>query len=260
MIAASAAAPGRTTAALLGAIAVILVAGLIASMKMGNGAGGAAAKKSGKEIKKETKGGGIMSSAKIKLPQPDTKGKMTVEEAISKRRCVRDFKEGALTLGELGQLLWAVQGCTGAGCLRAAPSAGATYPLEVFAVVGAGGVEGLKAGVYRYIPDSHEITLHLEGDARQQLSAAALGQDWVLLAPVSLVFTADFSRTTDRYGQRGMRYVHMEVGHAGENLFLQAGSLGLGTVAVGAFTDKSAAEALAIGKPLEVLYIMPVGR
>jgi SagB-type dehydrogenase family enzyme len=251
---------GKTAVFLGAAAAVVLAAGLFLSMKMG-GSAGAGEKKAKKEIKKETtKGGGTMSAKKIKLPEPDTKGKMTVEEAISKRRSVRDFKEGAITLQELGQILWAVQGCTGAGCLRAAPSAGATYPLEIFAVVGAGGVEGLKAGAYRYLPDGHELTLQLEGDVRQQLAEAALGQDWVLLAPVSFVFTADYSRTTGRYGQRGMRYVHIEVGHAGENLFLQAESLGLKTVSVGAFTDKQVAEAIGIGKPFEPLYIMPVGR
>lgn len=212
-----------------------------------------------KKIKK-TKGEKKMSSHRVKLPEPDTKGKMTVEKAISLRRSQRDFTDDSLTLQQLGQLLWSLQGCTGAGCLKAAPSAGATYPLEIFAVVGAGSVKGLEGGVYHYTSEEHEIALHKEGDVRKELASAALGQAWVLQAPVSFIIAADYSRTTTRYGERGIRYVHVEVGHAGENLYLQAQSLGLGTVAVGAYSDKSVAAAVGVKKPLEVFYIMPVGK
>jgi len=185
---------------------------------------------------------------------------MTVETAIARRRSRRSFRPDPLSRAGLGQLLWSMQGRTGGGALRAAPSAGATYPLEIFAVVGRGGVEGLEAGVYRYLSEDHEIVLHETGDARQALTQAALNQLWVLQAPVSFVVAADFRRTTSRYGQRGVRYVFMEVGHAAENLHLQAESLGLASVAIGAYRDEETAAALRIGPPLEILYIIPVGK
>jgi len=200
-----------------------------------------------------------MTKDRVRLPEPDTKGGMTVERAISARRSRRDFLDRPLTLGQVGQLLWSMQGCTGEGCLKAAPSAGATFPLEVFAVVGSGGVTGLEAGVYRYLPEDHELSLHREGDVRDALAEAALGQPWVRFAPVVFVVAAEAARTTGRYGDRGVRYVHMEAGHAAQNLALQCESLGLGTVAVGAYRDASAASAVGLSRPLEVLYILPVG-
>lgn len=201
-----------------------------------------------------------MKQERIKLPAPDLAGAMTVERAIDRRRSRRSFRPEALGLAALGQLLWSMQGRTGGGALRAAPSAGATYPLEIFFAAGRSGVEGLESGVYRYLSEDHEIALHRPGDVREALTRAALNQLWVLQAPVSLVVTADFRRTTNRYGQRGIRYVFMEVGHAAENLHLQAESLGLASVAIGAYRDDEAAAILGIGPPLEILYIISVGR
>ncbi|MFH1434221.1 MAG: SagB/ThcOx family dehydrogenase [Pseudomonadota bacterium] len=185
---------------------------------------------------------------------------MTVEESIAGRRSRRDFSGAPLTLGQLGQLLWSMQGCTGAGCLRAAPSAGATFPLEIFAAVGEGGVEGLEAGVYRYHAEDHEIALFMEGDLRRRIAAAALRQLWIPAAPVTIIVCADYSRTEGRYGLRGRQYVHMEVGHAGQNLYLQAESLGLGTVGIGAFDEDAIARMLGVAGALDVLTIMPVGK
>jgi len=196
----------------------------------------------------------------IKLPEIRTSGGMSVEEAISRRRSVREFRDEGIEIADLGQILWAVQGCTGEGCLRATPSAGATYPLEIFAVAGQGGVKGLDAGIYHYLNEEHELSLLKKGDFRKKLAEASLGQECIILAPVSIIFAADYSRTMKRYGERGRRYVNIEIGHAGENLYLQAQSLGLGTVAVGAFDDKKVAGVLDIPQPLEVLYIMPVGK
>jgi SagB-type dehydrogenase family enzyme len=200
-----------------------------------------------------------MKQERISLPEPDRSGAMTVEAAIDRRRSRRSFRPDALSRAALGQLLWSMQGRTGGGALRAAPSAGATYPLEIFAAAGPGGVEGLEAGVYRYLSEDHEIVLHRPGDVRQALARSALNQLWVLQAPVCVVVAADFRRTTNRYGQRGIRYVLIEVGHAAGNLQLQAESLGLASVAVGAYRDEDAAAVLDIGPPLEILYIIPVG-
>jgi SagB-type dehydrogenase family enzyme len=192
----------------------------------------------------------------MKLPEPRYSSKISVEEAIKSRRSIRSYKDVPLSLSELGQLLWAAQGLTAKWGGRTAPSAGATYPLEIYAVVGK--VENLDAGVYHYNPQDHTIRLHKNGDLRSTLANAALGQACITNAPIDLVFAARYERTTGRYRERGIRYVHMEVGHVGQNVHLQAETLGLGTVVIGAFHDDKVKDVLGIeGEPL---YIMPVGK
>jgi len=140
------------------------------------------------------------------------------------------------------------------------PSAGATYPLEVFVVCGTGCVEQISEGIYHYNADNHSLTLHHRGDVRFELARAALDQEFIYEAPVDIVICAIYERTMRRYGTRGERYVHMEVGHAGQNIYLQATAFGLGTVAVGAFHDESVREVLRLDRQYRPLYIMPVGR
>jgi SagB-type dehydrogenase family enzyme len=195
----------------------------------------------------------------IKLPSPNPQGKMSVEAAISKRRSVRRFRTQPLSLAQLSQLLWSAQGITGSGGRRAVPSAGATYPLEIFVVVGAHGIENLAAGIYHYQVDNHSLSLHLNGDLRQKLADAALGQSLIANCPVVIVVCALHPRTAYRYGRRGERYVHMEVGHVGQNLSLQAVALGLATVMIGAFEDEEVSKALKIEEQIRPLYIVPVG-
>ncbi|MEM2901420.1 MAG: SagB/ThcOx family dehydrogenase [Candidatus Bathyarchaeia archaeon] len=196
----------------------------------------------------------------VSLPPPDTVGSMSVEEAISKRRSIRNYADEPLTVHHLSQLLWSAQGITDPGQgLRAAPSAGATYPLEVYIVVGLGGVEGLDPGVYRYDPRRHCLTLIAQGDLRENLSNAALNQKWIAEAPVDLVIAAEYERTTGRYGDRGVRYVHMEAGHVAENIYLQATALRLGVVTVGAFDDEAVQRLLSLPSSHKPLYIIPVG-
>ena len=143
---------------------------------------------------------------------------------------------------------------------RAAPSAGARYPLEVYVVAGTPGVEGLASGVYHYRPDRHDLTRERTGDRRAALRAAAVDQEAVEAAPVDVVLCGVDERTTGRYGERGrLRYVPMEAGHAGENLYLQAESLGLSTVSIGAFRDERVREILGVGERQRPLYIFPVG-
>lgn len=195
----------------------------------------------------------------VKLPDPALRGNMSLEEAISKRRSVREYKDSPLTLTELGQLLWAAQGITlPSRGLRSAPSAGATYPLEVYVSVREGGVIGLPAGIYHYEPNYHSISLVKGGDFSLELYRASLNQEWVREAPICIIIAADFSRTMARYGARGERYVYMEAGHAGQNIYLQATALGLGTVAVGAFYDEQVKSI--IGCAEDPIYIFPVGR
>ncbi len=195
----------------------------------------------------------------IRLPQPELTGEVSVEEAIARRRSIRSYSDSPLRLEEISQLLWAAQGITDpVRGFRSAPSAGATYPLAVFLVVREGGVPGLGAGVYEYLPAEHSLRPVRSGDLSRELAEAALGQPWVRDAPACLVIAADYSRTTSVYGERGVRYVHMEAGHVGENVYLQATAMGLGTVAVGAFHDSEVAEILQTD--LAPLYIFPVGR
>lgn len=174
------------------------------------------------------------------------------------RRSARGYSGGPLSLQELAQLLWASQGTTAEWGGRAAPSAGALYPLEVYAVVGE--VSGLDAGVYRYVPAAHELAKLADGDRRTDLADAALRQSSVRDAAVDIVFAAVYKKATKRYGQRGVRYVHLDVGHAAQNLCLQATALGLGTVPVGAFDDEAVKKAAGLHADEDPVYILPVGR
>ena len=197
-------------------------------------------------------------SASIALPEPVNDSDTSVEEALRERRSVRDYRREALTLKQVGQLLWSAQGVTAGDGRRTAPSAGALYPLEVYAVIG--NVDGIAPGVYRYRPDSHTLVRVLDGDQRKDLSRAALNQTWVSQAAIDIVITAVYERTTGKYGERGIRYVHMEAGHAAQNVYLQAVSLKLGTVTIGAFDDDGVKRVLGLPVDEEPLYIMPVGR
>lgn len=195
----------------------------------------------------------------VSLPQPKTKGEISFEETVQQRRSQRSFSKQALTLEEVSQILWAAQGITDKEKnFRSAPSAGALYPLEIYLVVGEKGVEDLEPGVYHYNPEKHNIKKHKSGDIRINLTVAAFAQVWVKSAPVSLVISAVYERTTEKYGERGKQYVHMEAGHVGQNVYLQAESLNLGTVTIGAFSDNKVKQALNIEE--EPLYIMPIGK
>ena len=179
--------------------------------------------------------------------------------AISQRRSVRNFSDKPLNLNQISQLLWAAQGITGPeGEKRAAPSAGALYPMELYVVAGLQG-NGLEEGVYQYIPEGHKIKKVSTGDLRADLSSAALNQEWVEEAPLNIVITGVYERTTRKYTHHGERYVHMEAGHIGENLALQAESLGLGMVTVGAFQAKRVQKVLDIPANHRPLYIIPLG-
>ncbi len=192
----------------------------------------------------------------MKLPKPRLKSPTSVEEALLERRSVRDYGKDSLTVEQISQLLWAAQGQTAKWGGRTAPSAGALYPLEIYLVTGE--VKGLKPGLYHYDPGKHIITQKKEGDLREKITQASLYQDEILKAPVTLIIAAVYERTQKKYGKRSIRYVHMEVGSAGENIYLQAESLNLGTVFIGAFDDDEVKKAMGIGE--EPLGIMPVGK
>jgi SagB-type dehydrogenase family enzyme len=204
---------------------------------------------------------GINQPAQIYLPPPSQKGSVSLEEAIARRRSIRDFTPEPISQSQLSQILWATQGISNTrGGYRTVPSAGATYPLEIFVVCGRNGVAGIDDGIYHYNIDSHSLTRHYRGDVRLELAGAALDQEFIYEAPVDIVICAVYERTTRRYGSRGERHIHMEVGHAGQNIYLQATALGLATVAIGAFYDEQVREVLRLDEQYKPLYIMPVGK
>ncbi len=193
----------------------------------------------------------------VSLPEPRATGPVSVEETIRKRRSVRELRGDPLDLPQVSQLLWAAQGVTDRRGFRTAPSAGALHPLEIYLVAGA--VEGLAPGTYRYVPGRHVLHPVRSGDHRDDLTGAALGQPWIGDAPAVVVVAAVFHRTTVKYGERGRRYVHMEVGHVAQNVYLQARALGLGTTMVGAFHDDEVARVVGMESGESPLGILPVG-
>jgi SagB-type dehydrogenase family enzyme len=198
-----------------------------------------------------------MSAVALVLPPPERSGGTALSEALARRRSLRRSGAGALDLASAGQLLWAAQGVTCADGLRTAPSAGARFPLRLHLV--AGEVTGLAAGVYGYLPREHGLRAERPEEVRGELAGAALGQAWVAAAPAVLVVAALYGHTTGRYGERGVRYVHMEAGHAAQNVLLQATALGLAAVPVGAFDDLRVRELLRLADQEVPLYLLPVG-
>lgn len=197
-------------------------------------------------------------SVPIRLSRLMLSSGRSLENALRERRSVREYSGKPLTRDELAQLLWAAQGMTGPEGFRTAPSAGALYPLEVDVVVG--DVDGLPSAIYRYKPDRHELVVSREGDRRRELRAAAHGQDCVGGAAAVVALAAVYERTSGQYGGRGVRYVHMEVGHTAQNVCLQATALGLGAVVVGAFEDGPLKRVLGLARDEEPLALVPVGR
>ena len=195
----------------------------------------------------------------ITLPSPNRDGETTLERAMDRRHSVRSFTDEAPTLAQVGQLLWAAGGVSVdgvSGPTRTAPSAGGLYPVEIYLV--AGKARGLEPGVYRYLWREHELETMVSGDLRGRLRRAALGQGAVAQAPCVVVLGANYAVTRARYGSRGVeRYVHMDAGHAAQNVLLQAEALGLGMVPIGAFNNNAVRELLEI--ETEPLYLLPVG-
>lgn len=192
-------------------------------------------------------------AASVSLPEPTLTGGLALEAAIARRRSVRTFTNEALTEAELGQLAWAGQGITDAiSGHRAAPSAGALYPIELYVVT--------AEGVRRYLPGEHAFELAPEGDRRAALQAASLNQESITDAPAVVVIAGVYARTAGKYGDRAERYVHMEAGCVAQNVLLEATSLGLGAVPIGAFEDAEVSRALGLPADHAPLLLIPVGR
>jgi len=188
----------------------------------------------------------------VTLPNPLKDGEMSLEAAFQRRRTVREFSEESLAMEVISQLLWSAQGLTHDGYRRTAPSAGATYPLEMYLVNG--------DGIFQYVTSDHTLLLTIEGDRRRDLHDASLEQEFILEAPATLVFTAVFARTEQRYGStRSPRYIHMEVGHAAQNVLLQAAALNLGAVPIGAFEDERVSQVMNLPADHVPLYMISIG-
>lgn len=192
-------------------------------------------------------------STTIHLSEPARSGAVSLEEALTKRRSVREFSPGPLTERQLSQLLWALQGINRPDGCRTAPSSGALYPLEVYVVI--------PSGFYHYVPVQHRLDLVSPVDFRPALYTVALDQEAIKEAGTVFVIAAVFERTAQKYGKtRATRYVHMEVGHAAQNLFLEAAALDLGAVPIGAFNDAEVQKVLSLPREQEPLYLIPVGK
>lgn len=187
----------------------------------------------------------------IKLTKPKLKGNVSLEEAISKRRSVRNFSSEKISEKDISQLLWACQGLTSSLGLRAVPSAGALYPLEIYVAK--------EDGLYHYLPKGHELEKKSDKDLRSKLKAASLNQGYVEKAPLVIIICAIYERVTSRYGERGKMYTDVEVGHAAQNIHLEAVSLGLASVPVGAFSESEVSKILKLQGKEKAIYIIPIG-
>lgn len=188
----------------------------------------------------------------ISLPKPRMKGDISVEEAIQTRRSVRSFSSKEVSLEDISQLLWACQGITDERRgFRASPSAGALYPLEIYVVT--------KDGVLQYIPDAHKLEVISNKDIRKDLALIAYGQGFIAQACLNIVICVVYERVTSKYGKPGVAWTHIEVGHAAQNIFLQAVALGLDSAPIGAFSDAEVSKILNLPYGVKPLYILPVG-
>ncbi len=187
----------------------------------------------------------------IELPPPVTDGPMSLEAVLSARQSIRAYTEEALALQDITQLFWSAQGVTRSWGGRTAPSAGALYPLELYAAT--------AEGVYHYLPQQHQAELWSTEDIRESLWAAGLRQEALRQAPTVFIMTAVYGRTSAKYGERAERYVKLEAGHAAQNLLLQAVSLGLGAVPIGAFDDQEVSAVLSLPSGEEPLYLIAAG-
>jgi SagB-type dehydrogenase family enzyme len=193
----------------------------------------------------------VVEGSEMVLPTPRQQGEVSLEDAIANRRSVREFTDEKLSWEQVSQLLWAAQGLTDPHGLRAAPSAGALYPLEIYVA--------LPDGAHHYLPEGHAVEMVTEEDLRDDLWEAGLQQDALQEAPTIFVITAVYERTEGKYGERAERYVELEAGHAAQNLLLQAVALGLGAVPIGAFYDDQVQAALGLPPDHRPLYLIPVG-
>jgi SagB-type dehydrogenase family enzyme len=178
----------------------------------------------------------------ISLPTPTQPnlGALSVRDAIAARRSTRHFSDAPLSLEELAFLLWATQGITGSEHdptsqttrhYRAAPSAGARYPLETYLAVSR--VEGVACGIYQYLPEKHQIALLREDpEIAHKIKTACYEATASGEAAVTFIWSATPRRTEWKYAYLAHRMIAMEAGHVCENLYLAAVSCHIGACAL----------------------------
>ncbi|MBD3254374.1 MAG: SagB/ThcOx family dehydrogenase [Candidatus Lokiarchaeota archaeon] len=185
-----------------------------------------------------------------KLSKPDFTSKGYLEDCILQRESVRSFKSKKIEEEKLSRILWSAQGKKGKK--RTVPSAGAKYPLELYIVI-------KDEGLFQYQIKDHSLKLLNKEELCDKIAKASWNQIFICEAPLILIICANFSRTTNRYGQRGVRYVHMEVGHCAQNVWLEVISLGLSSVPIGAFKDEQMKLLLELSEDIDPLYVLPIG-
>lgn len=214
----------------------------------------------GKKVKRPAPYKVYDKAKRVALPKPEYSG-ITVEEAIKRRRSVRNYSQRPINMKELSQLLFAAQGVTGKTYgqpLRSAPSAGALYPFEIYIVVN--NVKDLPQGIYHYAVLEHALELVKAGDFSGKIIDAGLEQEMLGDSGVTFVLSAIFDRVRCKYGERGYRYAYIEAGHISQNLYLQTVSLGLGSVSVGAFLDEKVNQLIGVdGRKEAAIYLHAVG-
>ena len=197
----------------------------------------------------------------VALPALVPHSKYTFDEVVKNRRSIRSFSPQALSMEQLSSLLWISTGnqrTEDGFAFRTTPSAGALYPIETYVV--AHRVGHLEPGVYHYDIQHHGLELVKSGDYRKMIAQAALDQMMCAAAPVVFIWTGLFNRSKCKYGQRGYRYIYLDVGHIAQNLALGAVSLGLGSCQIAALYDDEVNSLVDVdGTDESVLYMSVVG-
>ena len=204
-------------------------------------------------------------SIRVDLPGRDFELTPALGDVLKRRRSVRDFHLRQLELALVGRLLFASFGVRGYRRVdsewvhdRSVPSAGGLYPLEVYVATQA--VETLLDGLYHYDARAHQLEVRQHGPVVARLADIALGQEMISRANLVIMISAVYQRTMWKYGARGYRYVWLDAGHLGQNLYLVATALGLGPMSVGGFFDEELNRLLDLPRgEEEVIYLVCVG-
>eukprot|EP01124_Arcella_intermedia_P010640 TRINITY_DN17160_c0_g1_i1.p1 TRINITY_DN17160_c0_g1~~TRINITY_DN17160_c0_g1_i1.p1 ORF type:complete len:266 (-),score=70.14 TRINITY_DN17160_c0_g1_i1:11-700(-) len=202
------------------------------------------------------------SNIEITLPPPCHDGTVSLEHTLKIRRSAHNFNSlKPLTLAQLSQLLWAAQGVTkidvDGDTYHTAPSGGSMQPLDIYALIG--NIPGISPGAYHYIPRTHKLIQTASGEHREVVSKLSCNQEWMARAPVIFLITGEYQRSAAKYGAAGKQYTIIEVGHVGQNIFLQSMALGLACAIIGAFQEDNIIKLLNIPQNHIPYSIMPVG-
>ena len=197
----------------------------------------------------------------IKLPTRDLNDSFSLGKALNKRASCRNFKKKSITLKELSNMLWAADGITDKrfSMRRTVPSAGASYPIELYVAVRKNGIYELDEGVYRYNANEHMLEKLSDTDISEELIEATFNQGFLAKASANILIASKDERTKELYGERADRYILMEAGGITQNIHLEAVELELGTVLIGAFDDNQVKK-LYQAENLTPLCMMPVGK